>query len=427
MYDLIVIGAGPAGYEAALKARKLNKSVLLVEKHKLGGTCLNYGCIPTKSLLFQTKKYKEILDLKKYGLDIDLIKNDYSKVLTNKKKTVNRLVRGVEYLLKKDGVDLIYDEAKLINKNTVKIGDNEIKAKYILIAVGANEINLLIDGFNNCISSREFLEKDLTKVENVIIIGGGVIGVEFATILMHLGIKTTILEAKEEILSNIDKDAVSLLKKELKKGKVDIITSAKIDKIFENKVICNNKEYKCDFSISCVGRKPNIKDFDINNIVEKNDSFIKVNDKFQTNIDNIYAVGDCIKDYQLAHYASSCANNVVYTIFKLNPIYNLKNIPKCIYCDNEISIVGEDATSNDIIIKQDLVSNPKAIIENENRGFFKLIFDSRYYLKGVTLMCPKSSDMISIFVNALNQKLTYKDIKENVLPHPSFSETFNIM
>ncbi|MGD1821486.1 MAG: dihydrolipoyl dehydrogenase family protein [Pleomorphochaeta sp.] len=422
MYDLIVIGAGPAGYEAALRARELNKTVLLVEKDKVGGTCLNYGCVPTKSLLFQTNKLLEISDLKRYGILVENVAYDYNKFLSNKENTVNRLVKGVSFLLKNSGVDLIYGIATLESSNSIRVDDKVYEGKNILIATGATNSKLPIEGFNKALSSRKFLEKDLSNIKEVVIIGGGVIGVELATLLYHLKIKTTIVEAQEDILLGIDKDAVAFLKKDLKKNKVNIITNAKVNRIEENKVTYDEKEIGCDMVIVSVGRKPNISSLDINNLLIQENSFIKVDSNFKTNLNNVYAVGDCVKGLQLAHYASACAINVVNKMFDEIPKYNLINVPRCVYCDKEISTVGSEEVSDDIVIKYDIVSNPKAVIENNNRGFYKLVFTSTGIFKGATLVCTKSSDMINIFVEALNNNLSIIDMQKDIYPHPSFVE-----
>ncbi len=422
MYDLIVIGAGPAGYEAALKASELGKKVLLVEKDRVGGTCLNYGCIPTKSLLHQTHKVSELSDLKRLGITIDNISYDYSKFLSNKDNTVGRLVKGIEFLLKKNNVELIKGEATLESNITIKVNDNLFEGANILIATGAKENTLNIEGFENCITSKAFLDRDLSNTKKVIIIGGGVIGIEIATILTHLKIETVIVEALDEILNGIDEDAIALVKKDLKRSKVKVLTSAKIDKIQETKVYLDDNEIDCDFVIACVGRKPDLSSFDKNNVLVKDGPFIKVDKYFKTNINNIYAVGDCVKGIQLAHYASSCAINIVETLFNKECTFKLDNVPRCIYCDKEISTVGEIAVESDIVVKYDLVANPKAVIENNNRGFYKLIFTKNGLFKGATLVCSKSSDMINLFVSALNQGLTISDMQNDIYPHPSFAE-----
>ena len=422
MYDLIVIGAGPAGYEAALKASELNKSVLLVEKDRVGGTCLNYGCIPTKSLLHQTRKLSEISELKKIGITIDSYSYDYSKFLSNKDNTVNRLVKGIEFLLKKSNVDLIIGEATLESSTTIKVNDKIFEGENILIATGAKGNLLNIEGFEYCISSKEFLDKDLSNIKKVVIIGGGVIGVEIATILTHLKIETVIIEVLDDILKGVDEDAVSLLKKDLKRNKVKLFTNAIINKIEENKIFIGDNEIDCDFVIACVGRKPDLSSFDPNKLLIKNGPFIEVDKYFKTNFSNIYAVGDCVKGIQLAHYASSCAINIVDSLYSEESTFKLENIPRCIYCDKEISTVGEIAEDSDIVVKYDLVANPKAVIENNNRGFYKLIFTKEGFFKGATLACSKSSDMINLFVSALNRNLTIKEMINDVYPHPSYVE-----
>lgn len=424
MYDLIVIGAGPAGYEAALKAGEYNKKVLLIEKDKLGGTCLNYGCIPTKSLLYQSKKYKDLFSLSNYGITFENPIINYKTILTNKNNTVKRLITGIEFLIKKNNISYIEGEATLLNEKTVKVNDSIYDAKNILIAVGSQSAPLKIEGYHHCLTSKEFLEKDLSDVKQVIIIGGGVIGVEIATILSNLKIKVIIIEAQDQLISNTDIDASTTLKKLLSREGVKIVFNSKINKIEQNKVYTHDNEFEGDFIISSVGRIPNTEKIDPLNILDKDKLFIKVNSEFKTNLNGVYAVGDCVKGWQLAHYATSCALNIVNSLYSDKPVLlNLNNVPMCIYTSDEIAIVGNKAESDDIVLKSDYVPNAKAVIENRNKGFVKLIFSKQGIFKGATIMCPRASDMINYFVNALNNKLTIDDMNKAIYSHPTYSET----
>ena len=423
MYDLIVIGAGPAGYEAALKAGEYNKKVLLIEKDKLGGTCLNYGCIPTKSLLYQSKKYKDLFSLSNYGITFENPIIDYKTILTNKNNTVKRLTTGIEFLIKKNNISYINGEATLMDERSVKVNDITYEAKNILIAVGSQSAPLKIDGFDYCLSSKEFLEKDLIEVKQVIIIGGGVIGVEIATILSNLKIKVIIIEAQNQLISNTDIDASNNLKKLLSREGVKIVLNSKINKIEKNKVFTEDNVFEGDFIISSVGRIPNTEKIDPLNLLDKDKLFIKINSEFKTNLNGVYAVGDCVKGWQLAHYATSCAINIVNSLYSNNPVLlNLNNVPMCIYTNYEIAIVGNKEETDDIILKNDYISNGKAIIENKNRGFVKLIFTKQGLFKGATIMCPRASDMINYFVNALNNKLTIDEMNKDIYSHPTYSE-----
>jgi dihydrolipoamide dehydrogenase len=428
MYDLIVIGAGPAGYEAALTAAKLNKNVLLVEKNIIGGTCLNYGCIPTKSLLAQSKKYKDLFTLNTFGVECDNPTFNYKQMLANKNKTVDRLVKGIEFLLKKGKVEILYGEATLIDKNSIKVENEIYMGHYILVATGSSSAKLNIPGFENCIDSNELLDTDLTNIKQVIIIGGGVIGVEIATILSNLNIKVIIIEAQNQLIPNSDEMAASRLKRLLNKSGVSINLNSFVKKIEKGIVYTDKKQFEGDLILSCVGRVPNIGNLDPNNLLLKDKSFIKVNDDFQTNLVNIFAVGDCVRGWQLAHYASSCAINVVNklfdNLFKREYSLNLKSVPRCIYTSDEISIIGEDPDERDIVVQSDFVANPRALIDNQNRGFVKLIFTREGYFKGGTIMCSRASDMINILVSALNNHLTISQMKKDIFPHPSFSESF---
>ncbi|MDC7248867.1 MAG: NAD(P)/FAD-dependent oxidoreductase [Sphaerochaetaceae bacterium] len=421
MYDLIIVGAGPAGYEAALKAASLQKKVLLIEKDEIGGTCLNYGCVPTKSLLAQTASFSEILKNTSFLL-CDNLSVDYLKILENKNKNVDRMKKGVEFLLKKNNVDIIRGEASLENNNSVKVNDQEFTGDNILLALGSKSVNLNIEGFDNCIDSKQFLQTDLTDINKVVIIGGGVIGVEIATILTNLKIKVTIIEAQERLILNSDQGASLRLKKILNRSGVIIKLNTFIERIEKGKVFADGAIYEGDLIISCVGRTPNTNSIDPLNILEKEQGFIKVDSTFKTNIDNIYAVGDCIKGLQLAHYAKSCALNVVNNLYSNQSLYNLKNIPQCIYTSDEIAFVGSFENDNDLVVQRDFIANPKAVIENQNKGFLKLVFTREGFFKGATLMCPRASDMINIFVTALNNKLSIQEMAKDVYPHPSFSE-----
>lgn len=421
MYDLIVIGAGPAGYEAVLEAATFNKKVLLVEKDKIGGTCLNYGCIPTKSLLSQTHLFKDVNSHSDI-LNYDDLRFDYLKILQNKDKTVDRLRKGVEFLLKKSNVDVIIGNAILESPNTILIEDKRFEAKKILLALGSKPASLNIDGFDNCIDSKALLDTDLSTVKQVVIIGGGVIGVEIATILSNLGINVIIVEAKDQLIFNSDIDCAKRLEKLFKREKVKIYLSTFINKIEKNKVYTEDKSFEGDLIISCVGRVANIADFDPKHLLQIDNNCIKVDDNFNTNLENVYAVGDCVKGLQLAHWAKACALNVVNSLYSGKSIYNLRNVPRCIYTWEEIASVGENEGDGDIVVKRDFVANARALIENQNRGFVKLIFTKEGLFKGASLMCSRASDMINTFVIALNNKLTINMMVEDIYPHPSFSE-----
>ena len=423
MYDLIIVGAGPAGYEAALYASKLGKQVLVIEKNKIGGTCLNYGCIPTKSLLFQTNKIKEINNSKAYGISVDNYTYKYETILQNKDKTVNRLVKGIEFLFKKNNVNIVFGVASLVNQNQIKVNDEIFESKNILICVGSTVTKLNIPGFENSISSKEFLDLDLSKFKNVVIVGGGVIGVEIATILNNLGIKVVILEAKDQLIPTFENEVATRLKKQLNRLGIKVYLNSFVNKIEKNCVYTSDDSYPCDFVLTSVGRSPNTNGLDPQNLLIKDRGFIEINEKFQTNLENIYAVGDCVKGIQLAHYASACAINVVKYLFENDKRFNINNVPKCIYTEEEISVVGKEQSEGDIVLKTDLIANPKAVVEDHNKGFIKLIFTKEGLFKGAVLMCKKSSDMINIFVNALNRGATIDDFKHDIYPHPSYSES----
>ena len=430
MVDIVIIGGGPAGYISALKAAKLNKEVVLIEKDQLGGTCLNRGCIPTKSLLHASHKFYELSKSEFFGISINEATVDYTKIDEYKNSCVTKLKTGIEGLLKNAKVRVIKGNGKILSNSEVEVNDEIISTSNILIATGSKPRVLNIKGIDKeIVVTSNHLLNEFKEVDKIVIIGGGVIGVEFATIYANLKKDVTIIESCDLILSTLDKEISNNLAMQLRKAGVKIKLKATINEIVDNGIIVNDELIEADKILCAVGRTSNTENLFDNKLIDVNNGSIVVDDNFKTNLENVYAVGDCIKGIQLAHYASACGLYVIENIFKGSSSINLNNVPACVYTNMEIAEVGinEKAAKEKGIDykvgKFSMLSNAKSVVSNSDRGFIKVISDSNNIVIGASLMCDRASDIVSIFTNAINNKSTIDSLTDTIYPHPSFSES----
>lgn len=442
-FDLAIIGAGPAGYEAAVFASKHGLKTALIEKHHLGGTCLNYGCIPTKTLLHTAELYKTLTEQsEQIGLSYESLNFSMEKLQARKNEVINQLQSGIAKLMKSHKVTIFQGEGQIIANDKILIKadvESEIQAKYILIATGSRPASIPIKGAELAINSDELLA--FNKVyDKLIIIGGGVIGIEFAFLYAALGKKVVVIEAMDRILGNLDKEFAQSIKMLLKKWNVEIYAKAIVQEIKwdsnESKYYCIYKEkdaemtVKADKVLMAVGRKANIENVFTDNLdiaVEKGK--ICVNEYYQTTIDNIYACGDVIGGVQLAHVATAEAINAVCHILAIKAKYDTKLIPSCIYTSPEIASVGytlEEAKAlgkNTVALKYPMGANGKSLLSLQERGFIKVVVDKdNNCLLGAQLMCARATDMISQFTQAIEAKIPLEQLQRIIFPHPTFSE-----
>ena len=443
-YDLVVIGAGPGGYVAAIKAAQLGMKAALIERDKLGGTCLNRGCVPTKTLMHTASLMREIKSCGDFGLEAGSVNVNIDK-LYERKNEVSRIFRdGINGLLAANGVDLFKCEAKILDSGHVKAGDDVLSTRNIIIATGSRPIRLPIPGLDlpDVLDSDELLADTGKLYKRVVILGGGVMGVEFAAIYNLLGCEVTIIEALDRILPTVDREIAQNLRMILKRRGVEIYASAMLERVEKSndELVCTfkvkGKEEKvaCDGLLLTVGRAINTDGLLAEGLDLKLDGgFIPVDENFETCIKNIYAIGDVVKDGpQLAHAASAHGMAAVCAIAggdkaKLAPDMNV--IPACIYTDPEIAFVGitaDQAADMGIPVKTGkfiMSANAKSIIENAERGFIKLIFhEESEVLLGAQLMCPRATDMISELATAVSNKLTLRQIARVIRAHPTFGE-----
>ncbi len=423
MYDLAIIGSGWAGVNAALKARKLGLEAVIIEKSTLGGTCLNQGCIPTKSLIQSAKTYALFQKSRSFGIENNgILSINFAEIQSRKEKIIIQLRQGLEFMLK--GIKIVEASAEFVSSDTLKVNGDKIQARHILIATGSYPQELKSIKFDNkkIVSSNEVLNlKELPQ--SILIIGAGVIGCEFASLFSALGVRVAMVELTPHILPGYDLDVSNKIKNCLEKRGVDIKTSTSAS-------MTDIQKY--DLTLVCVGRIPRIEGLGLEKAgvaVEK--GRIIVDQYLKTNIPNIYAAGDCTGGIMLAHYAAyqgKCLAVNLATTQELK-ITGSNNVPACVFTDPEIASVGlseEEAKKigSDIrIYKRDFVSSGMARIMVETDGFVKLISDKKTNkILGGSIIGPRATELISILVMAIDSGLTVNQLRGEIFPHPTLAE-----
>ncbi|WP_427337988.1 dihydrolipoyl dehydrogenase [Caloranaerobacter sp. DY30410] len=447
--DITIIGGGPGGYVAAIQAAKMGAKVVLVEKDTVGGTCLNRGCIPTKSLVRSAEIYKNLKEAEKFGCYAENVNIDIKKVITRKNNIVNQLVKGIHYLLSKHKIQVISGAGKIQDKETVyvKKGMEEtiIKTKNIIIATGSKTSKLPIPGIDieNVIYSDEALE--LKELPNkLVIVGGGVIGMEFAFIFANFGVDVTVIEYLDEVLANLDEDIIKEISKiAINKG-IKIYTGAKVEEIIKSEdgqcIVSftkdNEKKYvTAEKVLMAVGRVPCFDGLDIEKLgIELNDNGkgIRVNDNMETNIPGIYAIGDVTNKIQLAHVASHQGIIAVKNIMGETCEMDYDCVPSAIFTDPEIAVVGvseKTAEKEGIEIevgKFPFVANGKALTLGESEGFIKIIKEKATgKIIGGAIIGPHATDLIAEVTLAIKNGLTAEQIVETIHAHPTTAEVIH--
>ena len=419
-YDLAIIGAGWAGFNASLRAKGLGLKVLLVEKEQLGGTCLNQGCIPTKTLIQSAKAYSLSKKSQAFGIDVVNPQINFTKIQERKEKIIQQLRSGMQFMLK--GIEFLNAQAQILSKKEVKVGNETIKTKFILIATGSKPLelpNLRFDG-KKIISSDDIL--NLKEIPgSLLIIGGGVIGCEFASLFSILGSRVWIVEKMPQLLPGLDLSLAKKIETIFKKKGIKVSTNTDATTV-------DLKDY--DLALLCIGRAPKTEGLGLENIglnIEK--GRIIVDEYLKTNIPNIYAAGDCAARLMLAHYASYqgriAAENIAHPE---NPIkVDDSTVPNCIFTDPEIASVGlteEEAKTKDISIKRfDFLGSGMARILDETEGFIKIICDKKTdQILGASIIGPKATELIGILTLAKSSNLKISQIQDTIFAHPTLSE-----
>jgi len=413
-YDIIVIGGGPGGYVAAIRAAQLGAKVALVEKDKVGGTCLNRGCIPTKAIIACTSLYEKIQKAANYGISTGTASIDLAKVIERKNRLVEKIVKGVEFLLTKNKVEIIHGTGKVLEPGKVEITktDNSkfvIRNSKLILATGSSPARLPKIEFDGqqFLSSEQALQ--LTEIPKAInIIGGGVIGVEFATIFSSFGSQVTIYEALPEILTGIDEEVVALIKRIFKRKKVNILTNTKFD-----------ISQAAEKNLICVGRIPNA------------DKQIKVNDKMETDVPGIYAVGDLVSKKMLAHAAYEQGEIAAENALGGNRTFNYDFVPSTIFTQPEIGSLGLTEAEakkkhKDVKVgKFPFAALGIAQAKGEIEGFIKVVADKSDKLLGIHIIGPEATNLIGAAAIAMRNGLTIEELAKTFHAHPSYLEGFH--
>ncbi|MCR2044354.1 dihydrolipoyl dehydrogenase [Anaerosalibacter massiliensis] len=441
-----IIGSGPGGYVAAIKLAQMGADVVIVEKDSIGGTCLNRGCIPTKALVRSAEIYKNIQDANKYGCFSKEHGVNMDEVISRKDNIVAQLTGGIEHLLGSNNVKIITGVGEIVDENTVfvksKRKETTIKTEDIIIATGSTVSRLPIPGIelDNVLKSDEALE--LIKLpEEIVIIGGGVIGMEFAFIYNSLGSKVTIVEFMPNILPSLDEDVQDTIREIAEDRGIKIYTDSKVDRILDDEnhkciVEFTNGEKKfisTEKVLVSVGRQPYIEGLNLEKVkveLNENKKGVKVDHKMRTNIPNIYAIGDATGQVQLAHVASAQGIVAAKNIMGKESVIDYSNIPSAIFTDPEIATIGIDektAAKENIDVeigKFPFMSNGKALTYGSTEGFVKIIVekDSKKVI-GAAIIGPNATDLINEVSIAISNELTIDYIIDTIHPHPTTSES----
>lgn len=423
MFDIAIIGAGPGGYVAAIRAAQLGAKVVLIEKDSVGGTCLNRGCIPTKTLLAATDKINEFKKMSKFGIKASFDGIEIEKLTKRKDITILKLQKGIENLLKSQDITVIKGEADILDANSLKIGEEIITFKNLIIATGSVPLglpNIKRDG-NFILNSDDILALK-EYPESILIVGSGAIGIEWARIFNTLGVKVSIVDIAKKLSPVSDAALSEYLEKEFKQKKIQTFLDTGIEKIEGKKVhLTSNDVLEPQKILLATGRKPDLKILE-NLDIKTERGFVKVDDNFKTNIENIYAVGDINGIMQLAHVASHQGIYAVEHILEgKNTSIKYDSIPFIIYGKPEIASVGakDNEDFNTSVFPLGILG--KSIADDEQEGFIKLISENNI-LKGAHIVANEASSLIHILALAIKEKITLDRLEEFVFAHPTYAE-----
>lgn len=440
-YEAVVVGGGPGGYECAIRLAMNGKKVALIEEDKLGGTCLNRGCIPTKTLLHSADVYYEATHGEAFGITVGDVKFDYPKIIERKNAVSKQLSNGIGFLEKSHGVDVIKARATMTGPKTMNLSNGEtLEADNVVLATGSIPASLPIPGLDlpGVVDSTGLLDMT-TCPKHIIIVGGGVIGIEFATFFYRLGVKVTIVEMLPRILGPLDKDITDLVEAKLKKNGVELVLGVKVESIEAglkvNYATVNDGIKGCvegDVVLMAGGRKPNTANMGMEKTGVRTDrkGFVDVDGLCRTNVPGVYAIGDINGKMQLAHVASAQGLIVADHIAgKPCKQLNYNHIPSCVYCNPETAMVGlteeqARATGKDIGVGIfNLSGNGKALTMGENEGIVKFVFDKTTdEILGVHILGPRATDLAAEVAAVMECEGTIAEIGSTVHPHPTVSE-----
>ena len=447
-YFLAIIGGGPAGYTAAERASKAGKDVVLFEQNAVGGTCLNVGCIPTKSLLYGAKQYYNATHAQKYGVTAENVTFDFAAMQKRKTIIVRKLVAGIKQRLNNEHCTLVSGFAKVESRTdelvTISCNGETYEAENLMICTGSTNFVPPIPGIkdNPAVwdSTDALAATELPK--SIIIVGGGVIGMEFATLYHELGIPVTVIEALPSILPNLDPEVVTVLADKYRKAGINILTETRVEKIDGSEVFISSpssassvsipSSFSADKILVSVGRRANLNGLEALNDIELNRGAIVIDDFCKTNLPNVYACGDVTGKIMLAHVAARQAEVAVGRLLKQIPLQRIayNAIPSVVYTNPEIASVGiteSQAESMSIPVevrKLPMTFSGRFMAENEGEtGLCKMIVDAKNHsVLGVHMIGNPCSEFVSAASFAVRMGYTVAEFQQVVFPHPTVSE-----
>ncbi len=450
-FDLAILGAGPGGYVAALQAAKLGAEVALIEKENIGGTCLNWGCIPTKALISSAELYRKTREASSLGVNIDEVSINMAGMIKRKDRVVTKLVRGIEYLLKNEGVTVFQGEGEFVRPGEITVtGDNycqDIRTKKAIIATGSRASRLPVPGMElpGVIGSREALALEELP-EKMVIVGGGVIGMEFAFLFANLDVEVTVIEFLDDILPEMDGDIRKELRRSARRRKINLHTSSEVQKISttedeEEKLLVNfveedkEKFIPTEMVLVAVGRVPDFTGLDPEALgldCQESGRGIAVNERMETSVDNVYAIGDVTDKILLAHVAMHQGIVAAKNACGRESSMSYQAVPSAIFTDPEVATVGlseKEAASRGITVEVGRFpysANGKVLAAGERQGFVKILQEKESgRVIGGAIVGLHATDLIATLTLAVENNLTAADIGETIFAHPTTAEVIH--
>lgn len=440
-FDIIVVGGGPGGYVAAIKAAQMGKRTALIEKGKVGGVCLNKGCIPTKTFLRSAEALKEVRESETFGIigvDTSGAVLDMGILQKRKQKIVSQLVGGIEGLLRGNKVTTFQGEGTVIDKNTVTVGDKKITGEYLIIATGseAEYMPIPIDPAMKIFISDDILNLDYIP-KDMVVLGGGVIAIEFAYFLASVGCKVSVIVRSRILRTATDEEIAVQVAKHLRDIGVDVYEAAQVKEVTKDSVTFEKdgklQEVKTGNVLLATGRTPSTVGVPCEELgIKLNKGAIVTDDTCKTSVDNIYAIGDVNGKWMLAHAASMEGIVAVENICGHHSVMDYDKVPGCIYIQPEIASVGltereaREKYGDVKVGKFPLIANGKAKVAGDDRGLIKVIVEPKYNeVVGVHLYCIHATDMIAEAVVAMKLESTAEEIALSIHPHPTVSEIYH--
>ena len=430
MYDLGIIGAGPAGYAAAIRASQKGLSVILFEKNFVGGTCLNRGCIPTKTILHCCKLYTELKNSAKFGIEAANINFNFEKIQERQRNISEKIRKSLTNLIKSYNITIVEEEAEIEAKNLIKTKSSNYEVKNIIIAIGSKPNKIKFNGNYNdsfILTSDDILNMNKLPT-SILIAGSGAIGVEWARVLSSLGVKVCIIEMMDKLIPTADNEVSERVARIFKKNRIEFYTSTTIESIEEKKVILSNgKIIEPDNILQAVGRLPEKVTGRLSKEIEVA-KYIKINNNYQTNISNIYAIGDINGKSMLAHSAMKQAEDLIdYITTNRIKEFDKDKVPAVIYGTPEIAYIGkteQELTGKGIKYKKSffpIAALGKAYAEDKIEGFIKILANDNEIL-GAHIISEEASAMIEQIAIAMENKISPKEIENVIFAHPTYSE-----